>query len=93
MVDASEVILTRRVAALPVTIDFYPDHVFLEHGFHTRVPFVSLDPGPCSSCVSQCSVLQVSSLLSSCFLPTENLSKPVIELSSSFLSCSLPSVL
>ena len=44
MVDASEgaegyMILTRRVAALPVSIDLYPDHVFLEHGFYTHVPF------------------------------------------------------
>ena len=44
MVDASEgaegyMILTRRVAAVPVTIDLYPDHVFLEHGFYTCVPF------------------------------------------------------
>ena len=44
MVDASEgadgyMILTRRVDALPVTIDLYPDHVFLEHSFYTRVRF------------------------------------------------------
>ena len=44
MVDASEgaegyMILTRRLAAVPVTIDLYPDHVFLEHGFYTLVPF------------------------------------------------------
>ena len=44
MVDASEgaegyMILTRRVAAVPVTIDLYLDHVFLEHGFYTCVPF------------------------------------------------------
>ena len=44
MGDASEgaevyMILTRRVAVVPVTIDLYPDHVFLEHGFYTRVPF------------------------------------------------------
>ena len=97
MIDASEgaegyMILTRRVAAVPVTIDLYPDHVFLEHGFYLLVYlFVSLDPGTCSSCISQCPVLQVSSLLSSCFLPMENLSKAVTELSSSFISSSLTS--
>ena len=32
-------ILTKRVAALPVTIVLHLDHVFLVHVFHTRVIF------------------------------------------------------
>ena len=44
IVSASEVvegymILTRRGAALPTTIVFYHDHVFLEYVFYTRVIF------------------------------------------------------
>ena len=41
-------VLTRRVAASPVTIVLYHDRVFLVH-VYARVIFVSLVPGPCSS--------------------------------------------
>ena len=94
MVDASEgaegyMILTRRVAAVHVTIDLYPDHVFLEHGFYTRVPFCIIRSWSMQFlCISMFSPPSLF-LTVSCFLPMENLSKPVTELSSSFISCSL----
>ena len=44
MVGASKgvegfMILTRRVAALPVILVFYHEHVFLDHVFYTHVIF------------------------------------------------------
>ena len=66
MVGAKEgvegyMILTRKVAALPVTIVLCLYHVFLVHVIHTHVFFFILVPGPRSSCRSLFSVLQVSS--------------------------------
>ena len=71
---AGYMILTRKVAALPVTIVLCLTMSSWYMLFTLMYFFLSLVPGPRSSCRSQFSVIQVSSSPSSCLLSMENLS-------------------
>ena len=78
-------ILTRRVAALPVTIVLYHDDVFLVHVVYTWVILVSLVTGPNCSSMTQCFSPPGLSFLSTSLLNMEILSFTILS--------SLPAIL